>query len=478
MPRKRGRITVQTLWGELAWQLGREDAFALVKDADTTGTSPGKEVLTQLLAAYAPCVVLMDELVAYIRQFHEGKTFSGGTYDSQLSFRPGPDRGAAKLVPTAMLLASLPESDIEAGSQRGVTALRALEKNFGRVQALWKPVATEEAFEIVRRRLFEPRSATRRPRQRCAAPSPTPTSPKVPKLPHETQESRYYDRLVQAYPIHPEVFDRLYEDWTTIDGFQRTRGVLKLMAKVIYRLWKDDNKDLLILPGSLPLLRRRHPQRADLLSAAGWDPVIERDIDGDRAETTELENRDTRFGAVQACRRAARTVFLGSAPTTPNQMVRGIETGTRRARLCPARPADGRVQGRPAATRATACTTSTAPTTASGSTPVRTCAARWKSANGASRTETMWSLPSASGWNGAVPQACSAASTSSRRAAMSRMTGPCVWWCCHPMPRSRDRRNGSGAPRRTRSSNAGAINHATSRTGSCSLPLMLTASAV
>ena len=64
---------------------------------------------------------------------------------------------------------------------------------------------------------------------------------------------------MQAYPIHPEVFDRLYEDWSTLDGFQRTRGVLKLMAKVIYRLWKDDNNDLLILPGSLPLYdgRRR-----------------------------------------------------------------------------------------------------------------------------------------------------------------------------------------------------------------------------
>jgi hypothetical protein len=36
-----------------------------------------------------------------------------------------------------------------------VAALRALEKTFGRVQALWKPVATEEAFENVRRRLFE-----------------------------------------------------------------------------------------------------------------------------------------------------------------------------------------------------------------------------------------------------------------------------------------------------------------------------------
>jgi len=73
------------------------------------------------------------------------------------------------------------------------------------------------------------------------------------KVPTETQESRYYDRLIQAYPIHPEIFDRLYEDWTTIEGFQRTRGVLKLMAKVIYRLWNDENRDFLIMPGSLPL---------------------------------------------------------------------------------------------------------------------------------------------------------------------------------------------------------------------------------
>ena len=131
---------------------------------------------------------------------------------------------------------------------------------------------------------------------------------------------------MQAYPIHPEVFDRLYEDWSTLDSFQRTRGVLKLMAKVIYRLWNDGNNDLLIMPGSLPLYDADTRNEAIYYLPQGWDPVLERDIDGERAETTALENRDTRLGAVQACRRAARTVFLGSAPTTPNQMVRGIET--------------------------------------------------------------------------------------------------------------------------------------------------------
>lgn len=321
-PWRRGKQAINTLWGELAWQLGGAEAFALVKEADATGTSPGKDVLRDLLERHAPCVVLIDELVAYIRQFSEGQALTGGTYDSNLSFLQALTE-AAKLVPNAIVLASLPESDVEAGSARGVAALRALEKTFGRVQALWKPVATEEAFEIVRRRLFEPVRDVKTREAVCRAFVDAYVA-EGSKLPAETQEGRYYNRLVQAYPLHPEVFDRLYEDWTTIDGFQRTRGVLKLMAKVIYRLWKDDNKDLMILPGSLPLHDGSSRNELTYYLPAGWDAVIERDIDGDRAETTELENKEPRFGQVGAARRVARTIFLGSAPSSV-----GSKAGTR-----------------------------------------------------------------------------------------------------------------------------------------------------
>jgi predicted AAA+ superfamily ATPase len=326
-PWKHGRTTVKTLWGELAWQLGGTDGLAMVKEADANGTSPGKEVLRDLLAAYAPCVVLMDELVAYIRQFPDGLALSGGSYDSNLSFVQALTE-AAKLVPTAVVLASLPESEVEAGSSRGVAALKGLEKTFGRVQALWKPVATEEAFEIVRRRLFEPVRDVKARDAVCRAFADTYVAEGA-KLPSETQEGRYYDRLCQAYPIHPEVFDRLYEDWTTIDGFQRTRGVLKLMAKVIARLWKENNQDLMILPGSLPLSDADVRNELTYLLPPGWDPVIEGDIDGDRAETTELEAREPRLGQVHAARRVARTLFLGTAPscvaTKPG--IRGLDRG-------------------------------------------------------------------------------------------------------------------------------------------------------
>ena len=216
-------------------------------------------------------------------------------------------------MPNAILLASLPFSDREAGSQQGVKALRALEHYFGRVQALWKPVATEEAFEIVRRRLFANVSDRLGAEDVCKAYADL-YAGNSGDFPPETQEAKYLERLKHAYPIHPEVFDRLYEDWSSLDNFQRTRGVLKLMAKVIHRLWTSGNNDLMIQPGSLPLFDADTRNEAIYYLPPGWDPVLERDIDGERAMTTELDNAKPLFGSIHACRRIARAVFLGSAP--------------------------------------------------------------------------------------------------------------------------------------------------------------------
>lgn len=324
-PWKAGKQSIRTLWGELAWQLGKADGYALVKEADENGTSPGKDVLAELLGQFAPCVILLDELVVYIRQFVESQALSGGTYDSNLSFIQSLTE-AAKLVPNAVVLASLPDSNSQAGGPRGLAVLQALEAVFNRVQALWKTVSPEEAFEIVRRRLFE---QIRDPKARdevCRAFADAYIA-EGSKVPQETQEARYFDRMVQSYPIHPEVFAQLYEEWTTIQNFQRTRGVLKLMAKVIHRLWQDNDKDLMILPGSLPLYDSSARNELINYLSPGWDPVMDRDIDGENAETTLLEKKEPRFGTVQAARRVARTVFLSSAPASVNTRpgTRGID---------------------------------------------------------------------------------------------------------------------------------------------------------
>ena len=323
-PRRVEGHTLRTLWGELAWQLGGADAYAALAEADATGTNPGKDRLADLICRAGPCVILIDELVAYIRQFEEGKSLSGGSYDSNLTFVQALTE-ALKAAPQAVLLASLPESEREAGSARGVAALHALEHYFARIQAIWKPVSTEESFEIVRRRLFtEIREQDARDAV-CRAFADWYVK-HADDLPGETQEGRYYERLRSAYPIHPEVFERLYQDWSALPNFQRTRGVLKLMAKVIHRLWQSDNKDLMILPSSLPLYDAE--VNAELTSnlPAGWDPVLSRDVDGENSEPAGLETIEARFGSVQACRRITRSIFLGSVPVSGNEMARGVET--------------------------------------------------------------------------------------------------------------------------------------------------------
>ncbi len=310
--KKRGNISVNTLWGELAWQLGGVEAYEMVKQSDINGTSPGKEILIPLIQKYAPCVILIDELVAYIRQFEPGKSLPGGSYDSNLSFIQALME-SVKVVPNAIMLASLPESEKEAGSQLGINALAALKSYFGRLQAIWTPVATEEAFEIVKRRLFKEITDRKAMEDTCREFTDFYLEQKD-SFPDETQETGYYQRMLQAYPIHPEVFDRLYEDWSSLESFQRTRGVLKLMAKVIHKLWTDNNKEPLIMPGNLPLYDADVRSEVVYYLPQGWDPVMERDVDGSRSEPHQIENAEARFGQVQACRKLTRTIFLGSAP--------------------------------------------------------------------------------------------------------------------------------------------------------------------
>ena len=313
---------VTTLWGELAWQLLGAEGLAMLQESHEMGTSPGKGILIELLSRAAPCVVLIDELTAYLRQFELGKSYKAGTFDSNLSFIQALTE-AMKAVPNALLLASLPESNLEVGGDMGQRALNSLEKYFARVESVWKPVASTEAFEIVRRRLFE-HAGERAEVEGISRQFHDFYRANSNKFPLETQSNVYFERLCQSYPIHPEIFDRLYEDWSTLDKFQRTRGVLQYMAMVIHRLWNDNNQDALIMPGSLPLDDSIVRNKSIHYLPQGWEPVLEKEVDGARSEPAHIDGTDTRFGSVQAARRAMRTIFLGSAPAVSHQAVRGI----------------------------------------------------------------------------------------------------------------------------------------------------------
>ncbi len=157
--------TVCTLWGELAWQLGGKKAFKRVQADDEKATSPG-DILRELFNEYGPCLVLIDEWVAYARQLHDQSDLPAGSFETQFTFAQALTE-AAKAAKNCLLVISLPASDsggsasarvddVEVGGQRGREALERLRNVVGRVESSWRPASAEEGFEIVRRRLFEP----------------------------------------------------------------------------------------------------------------------------------------------------------------------------------------------------------------------------------------------------------------------------------------------------------------------------------
>ncbi|MDJ1372719.1 Swt1 family HEPN domain-containing protein [Gulosibacter molinativorax] len=319
---------VNTIWGELAWQLGGTDGFAMVAEADRTGTNPG-EALRTLIARYSPALILIDEWVAYARGLYGRDDLVGGTFDTQFTFAQQLT-AAVQSVPGALLLVSIPSSDVrldepdaptagselEIGGANGRAALQRLQHVVARVAHNWTPASSGESFEIVRRRLFtEPDAEGRRKIDATVRRFTEYYRGQVGELPTETRQVEYEARLRAAYPIHPELFDRLYGDWSTLERFQRTRGVLRLMSAVVHSLHASGDDSPLIMPGSLPLddLAVRDEVTAYLDDA--WRSIIETDIDGENAAPLQIDRERPLFGRRALTRRIARALFLGSAAT-------------------------------------------------------------------------------------------------------------------------------------------------------------------
>ncbi len=329
---------VRTLWGELAWQLGGKKAFARIAADDEKATSPG-DVLRELFNEYGPCLILIDEWVAYARQLHDEGDLPARRLRDAFHFRPGADRvgEAGEELPAGHQLARFrhdgsphAQADDEevGGSARTRGAGPACAMSIGRVEVV---VAAGErrrrlrdrAAAAVSSRLVE-QDAIRDAGHRGARAFADLYRTQQQEFPPECRDADYEKRLKAAYPIHPEVFDRLYTDWSTLVKFQRTRGVLRLMAAVIHSLWEKGDRNPLILPANIPIDDPARAVRADALSVGQLGAG---DREG-RGRPERAAAADRRRGAeprqIRACRRVARTIYLGSAPTA-TAANRGIE---------------------------------------------------------------------------------------------------------------------------------------------------------
>ena len=325
---------INTIWGELAWQLGGREAFAKVATADADRTPPG-EALHDLLGAYAPAVILIDEWVAYARSLVGRDDLAGGTFDDQFTFAQSLTE-AVKGTPGVLLAISIPASESgddaqpvagnaeEVGGGHGLEALRRLQNVVRRVADQWRPATANEAYHIVRQRLF-------------GAPDPealasiNATARAFVEMYHRTWMSSrarhgtgLEDRIKQTYPIHPECS-------TAVRGLVESRALpahprgLAADEHRDPRVWVGEDRSPLIMPGSIPIGTAAVNSELTQYLQDSWKAVIDADVDGPNAEPVRIDAGKPLFGQRSLTRRLARTVFFGAAPTIGSAH-KGLET--------------------------------------------------------------------------------------------------------------------------------------------------------
>ncbi len=305
---------VRTTWGELAWQLGGEDAFKMVAENDAKGIAPGSNLLEELFKKCAPCLILIDEWVAYLRQIYKVDGLPSGSFDANLSFVQSLTE-AVKASPGTLLVASLPASQIEVGGEGGQEALTRLKQTFSRVESPWRPASQDESYEIVRRRLFKEIPGDRfHHRDNTLKQFGKLYRDNSNDFPQGCADEDYRRKLEKAYPIHPELFDQLYTGWGSLEKFQRTRGVLRLMAQVIHELWMNNDPSVMIMPGSMAISSARvEPELLHYLDVT-WQSIIAADVDGASSTPYKIDQAAPNLNRYSATRRVARSIFMGTAP--------------------------------------------------------------------------------------------------------------------------------------------------------------------
>lgn len=237
----------RTPWGEVAWQLGGEKCFNVVAKHDADGIAPAGDVIRKMLPD-GPALILMDELLNYVsraRKIGLSDQFYNFLHNLSEEVR-GRDN--------AVLCVSIPASELEmtAEDQRDHERLKKLLDRVGK--AIMMSAETEFA-EIIRRRLFEWHGHTDDANKVISEYADWAADHAGELAGVEASSS--HEMFRTAYPFHPAVLSVFERKWQGLPRFQRTRGVLRLLALWVARAYQEEHRqasrEVLIGLGSAPL---------------------------------------------------------------------------------------------------------------------------------------------------------------------------------------------------------------------------------
>jgi len=246
-----------TPWGEIAFQLGGAEGFALVKESDEKRIVPGGDIIRKLLPENEACLILVDELLNYASRYRS-LGLNNQLYDFLMIL-------SGALNARSVLVVSVPKSEMEM-TPEDVADYERLTKMLDRVGKAMTMTAGSETSEIIRRRLFEwdtravqadgrvhlPKEAVDTCHEfgRWVNDHSQQLSSSIP-----ADHARAY--FESSYPFHPCALSVFERKWQSVPKFQQTRGVLRMMALWIQNAYtqgyRKDHPDPLLTLGTAPL---------------------------------------------------------------------------------------------------------------------------------------------------------------------------------------------------------------------------------
>lgn len=278
-------LTLHTLWGEIAYRLGGVELYEIVRRSDEGRVAPGSEALDQIFEQAGPSLILLDETLSYITKASAIPVGKGYLSDQAQEFLLELTRAVSASENVALVL-TMTSSEPEQIGEAAIRAAREVDtatRILRRTRQVEVSAEREELYEILKRRLFDTDPAQIEAQARAVAQAYWDYYRAHPNdFPQEVQAPEYRDLMVRAYPFHPALIETLRDRWGSISGFQRTRGVLRLLALVIGDLYRQQRSTPLIQPAHVNL--DNGEIRAELLeyvdNRGGYESAIFSDIGG------------------------------------------------------------------------------------------------------------------------------------------------------------------------------------------------------
>jgi len=304
-----------SLWGELAYALKGAEGYRSVQKSDQEHIAPGTPNLIELLAG-GPCLILIDELSVYLRK---AEAAFPNKADQLTAFLHALFKAVESTsnVAVVMTLAMSRTGAHDAYSEEQERLRKAFDESssvIARKATILNPTTEDETAAVLRRRLFERvdesavkeaidayRQCWERDRDSISG---------------ETLSAETLDQFRRGYPLHPDLIQLMTNKLSSLDTFQRTRGMLRILARTIHRLWAEKPEAFAIHPHHIDLaFQAIRDEVTTRMNQGSLAPALKADVaavENDLPATAERLDSEFYSGQAPLTLFLARTIFLNT----------------------------------------------------------------------------------------------------------------------------------------------------------------------